>query len=357
MRNGDDLEGARRRTILGILLVAILIVFLYAVLHPFRERQTLLVVSYDATREYFADINRAYSAEAGEPDKALVVMSHDGSVQQAQNVARGLVADVVNFASAADIEAVMQRLGEIDPGWRDQFPYRGSPFRSTIVFLVRKGNPLGIRDWDDLFDREIRIASPHPHVSGAGRFAYLAALAIASERQTEAGRAQAGDKRAAGLELLSLYTRTDLIRLGARQALDVFRRESRADVFFTWESEALRLVRAEDPGLDMVAPASSILAEPVVALLEDHVEIRGTRQLAIQYLDFLFSREGQAIAARNGLRPRLEGYAADSFPEIRLISLDEAFPPGDQVWREHFAPGGSFEELLRLLAGRRGGVE
>ncbi|HSH09812.1 MAG TPA: sulfate ABC transporter substrate-binding protein [Oceanipulchritudo sp.] len=357
IHEGDDLESARRRTILWIIGVALVIGLLGWFFHPFREKESLLVVSYDVTRELFTDLNAAYLAVNGVGKSPGVILSHAGSVRQAHNVARGLAADIINFASQADIDLVSRRHVGIDSDWRERFPYGSSPYQSTIVFLVRKGNPRNIQDWGDLFREDVRIVSPDPEVSGAGRYAYLAATVMATHRHLPAGPLHPDLAKLAWEDLVSLYARVEFIELGARQALDVFRRRERGDVFLTWESEALRLAWAGDSELEIVTPSMSILAEPVVTIVDAHVDARGTREGAMLYVEFLFSPEGQAIVARNGFRPRQISADSSAFPAIKLISLADAFGNGSTVWEEHFAPGGTFEALLRARGARRGGVD
>ncbi len=351
----DVVEVARRRSVAWVLLAALLIILAWIVFHPFRPQDALLVVSYDVTREYFGSIREAYQAERDPEDATLVLFSHAGSVRQASNVARGLEADVISLASASDLELATGNRFGTDPDWRERFPYGSSPYSSTIVFLVRKGNPRGIRDWDDLFDREVRVVSPDPAVSGAGRYAYLAAVSMAGRRHPSGTAIEVPG--AAWEDLVSLYRRVDFIEFGARQALEVFRRRTRGDVFLTWESEGLRLQAAADEDLEMVIPSRSIQARPVVAVVGRHVDSRDTREEALAFINFLFSPEGQAIAARHGFRPRDPGVDISGFPQLELFSVEDAFGERQAAWEQHFGEGGLYPLLLRDRLARRGGVQ
>ena len=351
----DVVEIARRRSVAWVLLVALLVILAWVVFHPFRPQDALLVVSYDVTREYFSAIRDGYQANQAPEEQTRILFSHAGSVRQASNVARGLEADVISLASASDLDLATGNRFGADPDWPERFPNSSSPYTSTIVFLVRKGNPRGIRDWNDLFDQDVRVVSPDPAVSGAGRYAYLAATVQAGRRHSTAGDVEPSSP--AWEDLVSLYRRVDFIEFGARQALEVFRRRARGDVFLTWESEALRLKWAGDPDLEMVIPSSSIQARPVVAVVGRHVDARGTRDRAVALINFLFSPEGQAIAARHGFRPRDPGVDVSGFPQLELFNVEDVFGERQAAWEKHFGDGGIYRVLLRDRLARRGGVE
>ena len=244
--------------------------------------------------------------------------------------------------------------GCIHSDWKAQFPHGSSPFTSTIVMVVRSGNPRQVDDWTSLWGSNIQVTVPSPASSGAGRYAYLTLWADALGRTD-------GDPVAARSWVRDLFQRVRLLELGAHQAFEVFRRSPGGDVFLTWESEALRITGEAYPGaFEIVYPATSLLAEPVVAMMDCLVDHRGSRALAQAYLEFQFSDEGQAIAARAGLRPRLEGAAESqgiSFAEIDLQTVEEVFGDWSVTWNAHFGPGGSFEHILRLRAAATGGVE
>ncbi len=336
------LRAARSKA--GLTLLVVLVVSLVYVHQRWqRDADVLLHVSYDASRSYFEAIDRTWSGQ--HPDIRLRHL-HAGSVQQSRAMVRGLKADVVSFASAAEIQSISNEIGCIQQDWAEYFPFGGSPYTSTIVFVVRPGNPKNIRDWADLARSDVRLAAPSPRVSGAGRYAWLAAGYFAP--------------RAEGIEgfnAAALYQDAWLIEQGAHQALDVFMRERRADVFLTWENEALQMrQRFGDRAWEVVYPSHSLLAEPVVAIVTCHAVRRGTHQRALDYLNFLYSEKGQKIAEEQGLRARIPSGQVQ-WSDIELITVDAAFGSWAEAWRDHFAPNGSFERYLLIRRAQRGGSE
>jgi sulfate/thiosulfate-binding protein len=353
LRDPDHkLPSARMHAALWMVGFLLILASCWVVWHPFRGEDELLVIAYDASREYFEAVNAAYAAQ--EPDAGRVRVSHAGSVEQAGNLARGLVADVVCFASEGEMAFVQNGTGCVGPDWKDRLPYGSSPFASTIVVVVEAGNPMAIVDWKDLYRPGVRLCMPHPGTSGAGRYAYLALLADALDRN-------GGINRLAEEELRTLMMRVQMIDLGAYQALDVFKREKTANAFLTWESDAIRRSASMGQGkYEIVYPPKSILAEPVVALIECHVATRRSRDAANAYLEFLFSPEGQEIALKAGLRPRTHegGYSVDErFPNMELFPVSDLFGDWATVWERHFGPDGTLAFIMKLRAAQAGGVE
>ncbi|MGC9451285.1 MAG: sulfate ABC transporter substrate-binding protein [Oceanipulchritudo sp.] len=348
-----ELPGMRLQAafwLVGILVVA---GALWALLFPFRGADDLLLVGYDSSRDYITEASRVY-LETHPEGGGRIQAHHAGSVQQAENLARGLAADIVFLASRAEMETVESRTGCLDPDWAEAFPDGSSPVYSTIVMLVRKGNPRGISQWEDIHRREVRAAMPDPRWSGAGRYAYLALLADSLSRHgKEAGIAEK--------EVRELMMRLDLVPLGAHAALDVFMRSAHQDVFLTWESEALRVTGfGERSGYEIIHPAASILAKPVVAIMACQTGKRNTTDSAREFIAFLFSAEGQRIAVQHGLRPRnpaalAGGHAA--FACIELQDVERLFGNWEEVWDRHLGPEGSFAYAMKLRAAREGGFE
>jgi sulfate transport system substrate-binding protein len=346
--SAKPLELARRHAALWLAAVLLVAGSCWWLYRPLRGEQALLVVAYDASREYLEAIGAAL------PDGAARLSAlHAGSVQQAESLAHGLVADVVLLASPVEMDEVARRTNCLGAGWRERQPNGSSPAYSTIVLVVKRGNPLGIADWEDLYRRDVRTVLPDPRASGAGRYAYLALMADALGRHA--------DQRTAAARVRELMMRARLIRLGAHAAFDVFDRERRGDVLLTWESEALRITREARPGAyEVVYPARSVLAEPVVAVLASMTERRGSAAAARAFVEFLFSREGQEIAARAGLRPRsAEALAAlaQPFVVIELVPVEAVFGDWQRAWRDHLGPEGTFAYAMELRAARAGGAE
>ena len=321
---------------IGVLAVFVLV---WTLLHPYRGADELLVIGYDSSRNYVTDAGSAFVDAYPEAAGQLRSL-HAGSVQQAKNLARGLAADIILLASEAEMMQVQEGTGCLDPEWKGAFPGNSSPVSSTVVILVRRGNPHGIQDWRDLHNRRIQVSMPDPRWSGAGRYAYLSLLADALERHRT-------DRLSAEAEVRDLVVRMNLIPLGATSALDAFVLNTRQDALLTWESEVARLARLDrDPGLDVVYPARGIRARPLVAVMNCQTEKRGTTGLARAFVEFLYSPEGQLVAAANGLRPMSP---VDLFPEDDRTARMELF----DVERLF----GSFAFALQIKGAREGGIE
>ena len=307
--------------------------------------QTLLNVSYDPTRELYVAINAAFikqwQAKTGKT--VQIRQSHGGSGAQARAVSDGLEADVVTLALAYDIDAV-QKAGLIsDAGWQKRLPQNSAPYTSTIVFLVRKGNPKGIKDWSDLVKPGIRVITPNPKTSGGARWNYLAAW--------EYGKRSGGGTDARGREFVTqLFKNVPVLDSGARGATTTFVQRGIGDVLLAWENEAYLAVGEGKGQVDIVVPSLSILAEPPVAVVDKVVDKKGTRAAAEAYLQFLYSPEGQAIAARHHYRPRDSKVAAKyagTFAQVKLFTIDEAFGGWQNAQKAHFADGGTFDQIYR----------
>jgi sulfate transport system substrate-binding protein len=306
---------------------------------------TLLNVSYDPTRELYQDINaafaRQYKVKTG--NNVTVKQSHGGSGKQARSVIDGLQADVVTLALAYDIDAISER-GLIAHNWQQRLEHRSTPYASTIVFLVRKGNPKGIRDWADLAKPGVSVITPNPKTSGGARWNYLAAWGYAL-RQPGATEASA---RAF---LAKLFKNVPVLDSGARGATTTFTERGIGDVLIAWENEALLAVRELGNGkFEVVAPSVSILAEPPVAVVDKVVDKRGTRAVAEAYLKYLYSAEGQQIAAKHYYRPVVEPYAkqyAVQFPAIKLFTIDDIAGGWTKAQKTHFADGGVFDQIYQ----------
>lgn len=322
------------------------VVLLAGALLPARGQEiTLLNVSYDPTRELYEAYNayfaRVWKEERGQ--EVRIQMSHGGSGKQARAVIDGLPADVVTLALAYDIDQIA-KAGLIQRDWQARLPYRSTPYTSTIVFIVRKGNPKGIRDWPDLVRPRVQVVVPNPKTSGAARWAYLAAWGAILRRTGQADRARAF--------VAELYRHVPVLDSGARGSTTTFAERGIGDVLLNWENEALLLLR-EFPGrFEVVYPSVSILAEPPVAVVDAVVDRRGTRTVAEAYLRHLYDVEGQRIVGRNGYRPRLPsvfGEFSGKFPKIPLFSID-LFGGWERAHATHFAEGGVFD---RIYAGSR----
>ena len=304
---------------------------------------TLLNVSYDPTRELYQDFNGAFAkywrAKTGQA--VTVQQSHGGSGKQARAVIDGLEADVVTLALAYDVDAIAQQ-GLINAGWQKRLPHNSSPYTSTIVFLVRKGNPKGIKDWNDLVRQGVSVITPNPKTSGAARWSYLAAWAYALK--------QPGGNEAKAREMMkALFQNVPVLDSGARGATSTFVQRAIGDVLLAWENEAFLAV--EELGkdkLEIVIPSMSILAEPPVAVVDKTVDRKKTRTVAEAYLEYLYTPEGQEIAAKHYYRPRLEAVAkkyAARFPKINLVTIDEVFGGWAKAQKTHFDDGGTFDQI------------
>ena len=302
---------------------------------------TLLNVSYDPTRELYADVDRAFAAawKARTGQAVTIEQSHGGSGKQARAVIDGLDADVVTLALGGDVDAIAAR-GLIAADWQQRLPAGSAPYTSTIVFLVRKGNPKAIADWDDLIKPGVQVITPNPKTSGGARWNYLAAWGYALERNH-------GDAAAAQAFVARLYGNVPVLDSGARGATTTFVEREIGDVLLAWENEARLAVDKLGPGrLEIVVPSVSILAEPPVAVVDHTVDRRGTREVATAYLEFLYTPAGQALAAEHYYRPRdPAAAAAGRFPALRLFTIDQVFGGWGQAQARHFAEGGVFDRI------------
>ena len=310
---------------------------------------TLLNVSYDPTRELYADFNKAfakdYAMKTG--DKITVRQSHGGSGKQARSVIDGLEADVVTLALAYDIDEIAQRGSGaklLASDWQKKLKHNATPYTSTIVFLVRKGNPKGLRDWDDLAKQGVAVITPNPKTSGGARWNYLAAWAYADQKF-------GGDQAKSRDFVKALYKNVPVLDSGARGSTTTFVERGVGDVLLAWENEAILALKELGPGkFEIIAPSLSILAEPPVAIIDKVADKKGTRKVAQAYLEYLYSDEGQEIAARHYYRPRDEKIAKKyekQFPKIALISIDQAFGGWKKATQAHFADGGSFDQIYQ----------
>jgi sulfate transport system substrate-binding protein len=300
----------------------------------------LLNVSYDPTRELYAAVNAAFAArwENQTGQKVTIEQSHGGSGKQARAVIDGLEADVVTLGLAYDIDAIV-KAGLIHADWGSQLEHHASPFTSTIVFLVRKGNPKAIKDWDDLVKPGIAVITPNPKTSGGARWNYLAAWGYALQR--------GGDEAQARQFVASLYKNVPVLDSGARGATTTFVEREIGDVLLAWENEALLAVqKLGKDKVELVVPSISIRAEPPVAVVDSNVDKRGTREIATAYLKFLYTPEGQKIAAQNYYRPSDPAAApAGAFPAIKLFTIDEVFGGWSRAQPTHFDEGGVFDQI------------
>ena len=306
--------------------------------------QTLLNVSYDPTRELYQDFNAAFIKHwKGKTGQTVTIkQSHGGSGGQARAVIDGLEADVVTLALAYDIDAVAQS-GLTTAAWQKRLPQNSSPYTSTVVFLVRKGNPKGVKDWGDLLKPGIQVITPNPKTSGGARWNYLAAWGYAL-------RQPGGTEDKARQFVGALYKKVPVLDSGARGSTITFVQRQIGDVLLAWENEA-NLALKESPGqLELVVPSVSILAEPPVAVVDKVVDRRGTRMLAEAYLQYLYTPEGQEIAAKHHYRPRDPKVAArfaGTFANVKLFSIDESFGGWQKAQKTHFADGGVFDQLYK----------
>lgn len=306
----------------------------------------LLNVSYDPTRELYQDINAAFAKQWKEKtgDDIKVQQSHGGSGKQARSVIDGLAADVVTLALAYDIDAIAEKSKLLPANWQKLLPQNSAPYTSTIVFITRKGNPKGIKDWDDLAKPGVSVITPNPKTSGGARWNYLAAWAFALKKF--------GNGEGAAKEFVAkIYKNVPVLDSGARGATTTFAQRGIGDVFISWENEAFLV--AKELGKDkfeIVAPSLSILAEPPVAVVESVARKRGNAEAAKAYLEFLYSPEAQKIAAQNYYRPRDKAALASAtvrFADIQLVTIDEVFGGWQKAQKTHFSDGGIFDQIYK----------
>jgi sulfate/thiosulfate transport system substrate-binding protein len=311
-----------------------------------QEPVTLLNVSYDPTRELYQDYNAAFAKywKAKTGQTVTIQQSHGGSSKQARSVIDGLPADVVTLALAYDIDAIAENAKLLPANWQARLPHNSSPYTSTIVFLVRKGNPKRIKDWGDLVKPGIAVITPNPKTSGGARWNYLAAWAYAL-KQPGGSEAKAKDF------VTQLYKNVPVLDSGARGATTTFVQRGIGDVLLAWENEAFLSIRELGPDkVEVVVPSQSILAEPPVSVVDKVVDRKGTRAVAQAYLEYLYAPEGQEIAARNYYRPRLPAVAqkyAATFPKVKLVTIDEVFGGWQKAQKTHFADGGVFDQIYQ----------
>jgi sulfate/thiosulfate-binding protein len=326
---------------------------------------TLLNVSYDPTREFYREINEAFAKHWLETTGQVVTVqqSHGGSGSQSRAVIDGLEADVVTLALAFDVDAIADRSGRLPTTWQARLPANSAPYISTLGFLVRKGNPKNIRTWDDLGRSGVQVITPNPKTSGVARWNYLAmwgqvlrtelgpdfAKVIADPKQ--AARVTAANAKAQTF-VASVYRNVPVLDRGAREATNTFIQRHMGDVLINWENEILLGSRdLDEAGLEMVIPAVSIRAEPVVALVDSTVDRKGTRAVATAYLEFLYGETGQDIAGRNYYRPAISQAAAakyrGQFPALELFTIDDVFGGWREANRVHFADGGTFDQVYK----------
>ncbi len=316
---------------------------------PAHAEVTLLNVSYDPTRELYQDFNAAFAKHWQEKAgvKVVVKQSHGGSGKQARAVIDGLAADVVTLALAYDIDEISGKARLIPKNWQSRLPHNSAPYTSTIVFLVRKGNPKGIRDWDDLVRPGVSVITPNPKTSGGARWNYLAAWGYALKKN---GNDEAGAKEF----VARLFRNVPVLDSGARGSTTTFVQRGIGDVFISWENEAFLAVNELGKDrFEIVVPSVSILAEPPVTVVDKVAKKRGTEAVSKAYLEYLYTPEGQEIAAKHYYRPRLASVAAryeKRFPKVNLFTIDDVFGGWQKAQKKHFADGGVYDRIY--LAGK-----
>jgi sulfate/thiosulfate-binding protein len=327
-----------------ITFLKIVLVFSFAVAANAREIR-LLNVSYDPTRELYQDYNAAFAKywKTKTGDDVFISQSHGGSGKQALSVVNGLEADVVTLGLAYDVDAIAQAK-LLPPDWQKRLPDNSAPYTSTIVFLVRKGNPKNIHDWNDLLKPGVTIVVPNPKTSGGARWAYLAAWAYALETDGH-------DEAKARDFVTQIYKRVPVLDSGARGSTITFAQRDIGDVLLAWENEAhLAIKEFGADKFDIVTPSLSILAEPTVAVVDKVAKKHGTTEVANAYLEYLYSDEGQEIAARNFYRPRNQTIAAKyaaNFSQLKLVTIDDEFGGWTKAQQTHFADGGVFDQIFQ----------
>ena len=328
-----------------LLKIPVLLAFTLAVAAGAKDVR-LLNVSYDPTRELYQEYNTAFARywKAKTGDNVVVAQSHGGSGKQAQSVINGLEADVVTLALAYDIDAIAQQAKLLPADWQKRLPDNSTPYTSTIVFLVRKGNPRHIEDWDDLAKPGVSVVTPNPKTSGGARWTFLAAWAYALDRNNR-------DEAKAGEFAAKLYKNVPVLNSGARGSTLTFAKNGVGDVLLTWENEAhLALKEFGADKFEIVTPSLSILAEPSVAVVDANAKRHGTLPLAQAYLEYLYSDEGQEIAAKNFYRPRDEKIAAkytSRFTPLKLITVEKEFGGWQKAQMKFFSDGGVFDRIYQ----------
>ncbi|GAB3477996.1 sulfate ABC transporter substrate-binding protein [Polaromonas eurypsychrophila] len=303
---------------------------------------TLLNVSYDPTRELYVEYNAAFAKhwKAKANQNVTIKQSHGGSGKQARSVIDGLDADVITLALAGDIDAVHQNGAWIPKDWQKRLPLSSSPYTSTIVLVVRQGNPKGIKDWDDLIKPGVSVITPNPKTSGGARWNYLAAWEFAK-------RKYGGDAKAKEF-VGKLYSNVAVLDTGARGSSISFAQRNQGDVFISWENEAYLLEKEFGSKVDFVYPSLSILAQPPVTVVDKNVDKKGTRAVAEEYLNYLYSEEAQDIIGKNFYRPtsaKAQAKYAKQLPKLNLFTIDQAFGGWDKAAKDHFADGAAFDQI------------
>lgn len=304
---------------------------------------TLLNVSYDPTRELYVEFNAAFAKywKAKTGQDVTIKQSHGGSGKQARSVIDGLDADVVTLALAGDIDAIVKNGNWLAKDWQKKLPHNSSPYTSTIIFAVREGNPKNIKDWDDLIRSDVKVITPNPKTSGGARWNYLAAW--------EYARRKFGSDAKAKEFVAKLYANVPVLDTGARGSTITFAQRGQGDVLIAWENEAYLLEKEFGAKFDVIAPPLSILAEPPVAIVDKNVDKKGTRAVAEEYLKYLYTEEAQDIIGKNFYRPAVSEKAkakyAKQFAKINLFTIDQAFGGWEKADKEHFADGGSFDQI------------
>ncbi|QGM97765.1 sulfate ABC transporter substrate-binding protein [Methylocystis parvus] len=328
------------RHIIGIAALALAV-------SPAVAAQSLLNVSYDPTRELYKAVNKSFAGDWKKKSGEDIDLqtSHGGSGAQARSVIDGLSADVVTLALANDIDAIAAKTGKIPAGWQKRLPNNSAPYTSTIVLLVRKGNPMAIRDWGDLAKPDVQVVTPNPRTGGGARWNFLAAWAYGL-------KAFKGDEAQTQDFVKKIYANAPVLDAGARGSTVTFAQRGIGDVLITWENEAfLALQEFGADKFEIVTPSISILAEPAVALVDGNVDAKGTRAVAEAFLAYLFKPETQALVAKYGYRPAFPEYAAKDdlkrFPKIDLVSIDKTFGGWPAAQRKFFSDGGIFDEIQK----------
>lgn len=328
-----------KRTIITLIFAVLLTVV--ATLPAFAAGDvTLLNVSYDPTRELYQDFNNAFARywQKKTGDHVIIKQSHGGSGKQARAVIDGLDADVVTLALAYDIDAIAAK-GLIRPGWQKELPHNSAPYTSTIVFLVRKGNPRHIKNWDDLIKPGVAVITPNPKTSGGARWNYLAAWAYAIHQP-------GGNETKAREFVTRLFKNVPVLDSGARGSTTTFVQRGQGDVLLAWENEAFLAINELGPDkFEIVTPSESILAEPPVTVVDKVVDKRGTRKVAEEYLKYLYTDEGQRIAAKHYYRP-INPKIPTKLAKVKLYTIDQAFGGWQKAQKTHFADGGVFDQII-----------
>lgn len=326
------------------IITAILVFITLAVSLPVKADVTLLNVSYDPTRELYQDFNAAFAKHWKEKTGEIVTIrqSHGGSGKQARSVIDGLEADVATLALAYDIDAISEKGRLIPKDWQKRLPNNSSPYTSTIVFLVRKGNPKKIKDWDDIARPGVSVVTPNPKTSGGARWNYLAAWGYALKKFD-------GDQAKAKDFVARIYKNVPVLDSGARGSTTTFVERGIGDIFLSWENEAFLAVKELGKDrFEIVVPSLSILAEPPVTVVDKVAKKHGTEKVAQAYLEYLYTETGQEIAAKHYYRPRLKSVAdrvAGQFPKVNLFTIDDVFGGWQKAQKIHFADGGTFDQI------------